>query len=326
MALTPATRTGLTTYTAGSDPHPGRVKFNEQVALLDAIIALAYQGNTVSRPLAGKAGRFYWDNQVGRLYWDDGAAWQEITVNGGGGAGRVIVPGTAGIEGTSGRSARADHTHELPLATVAAHGAMRKEDKAILDTATANAVADALARRDNGGRLNIATPTSPANATTKAYVDGQILAGAQYVDSKVGPGLTVTRWEPLDPADVPGFISNGDIWSFPLLGKTVVFGNISVHRLTGAATYIVDGANFEYTWLGTVIPVALRDTRPGNQVSGILDSTFLSGNGLRDSIQTFVQQTTGKFGVRAPSATDIGWRQITQVNVSFLYLIDTPTA
>lgn len=328
MALTPATRTGLTKYTAGSDPHPGRVKFNEQVDLVDAIMALAYQGNTVSRPPAGKAGRFYWDNQVagGRLYWDDGVAWKEITTNGGGGAGQAIVPGAAGAEGTSGRSARADHTHELPLATVAAHGAMRKEDKALLDTATATALADALVRRDAGGRINISTPTNASNATTKAYVDGQITAAAQYVDGKVGPGLTVTRWAPLNPADVPGFTSAGDIWSVPLANKTIVAGNMAVSRIPGAVNYTVDGGNVEYTWLGKIIPTALLDPRPGNQVAGILDATFLSGNGQFEGIQTFVQQTTGKFGVRAPSAAGVVWRQITQVNFSFLYVIDTPTA
>jgi hypothetical protein len=326
MALTPATRTGLTKYTAGSDPHPGRVKFNEQVDLLDAIIALAYQGNTVSRPPAGKAGRFYWDTEVlgGRLYWDDGTAWREVTTNGGGGAGRAIVPGTAGTEGTSGRSARADHTHELPLATNAQHGAMRKEDKALLDTATTNAVYDALMRRDGNGRVSVSTPVSPSQATTKAYVDGQITAAAAYVDGKVGQGVGMFQWTPLNPT-VDGFESRGTIWSASLLDHTIVIGNVSIHRLASAGSAFVDGGNIAYTDFGQIIPTQLKDPRPGNQVSGILNGTFLTGNGQFEGMQSFVQQTTGKIMFRAPTAAGVTWKAIAQVNVDFVYVIDTPT-
>jgi hypothetical protein len=185
MALLPATRTGLTQYTAGTDPHPGRVKFNEQVALLDSIVALGYQGTPAARPVAGKAARFFWDENAKRLAWDDGTAWQDLNPNGGGGAGRALVLGGNGAEGSSDRAARADHTHPLPMASSTVNGAMAAADKAKLDAATDAATAGALAKRDSSGRLSISTPTAAGNATTKSYVDGLVGQTATYVDDSV---------------------------------------------------------------------------------------------------------------------------------------------
>ncbi len=181
MALTPTPRAGLITYTAGTDPHPGRVKFNEERALFDAIMALAFQGATGERPAAGKFGRFYWDTTVFRLFWDDGVAWQDVNTNGGGGAGGAIAPGAAAIEGVSARGARADHTHTLALATAAVHGAMSAADKEKLDGATAAATANTLASRDASGRVQVAAPTTASEATNKSYVDTAVATRAASV-------------------------------------------------------------------------------------------------------------------------------------------------
>jgi hypothetical protein len=182
MALLPATRTGLTQYTAGTDPHPGRVKFNEQIALLDSIVALGYQGTPGARPVAGKAARFFWDETAKRLAWDDGTAWQDLNPNGGGGAGRALVLGGNGAEGISDRAARADHTHPLPMASSTVNGAMDKADKAKLDAATDAATNGTLMRRDSSGRASVTTPTAAGHATPKSYVDGLISNTAAYVD------------------------------------------------------------------------------------------------------------------------------------------------
>jgi hypothetical protein len=180
MALLPATRTGLTKYTAGTDPHPGRVKHNEQIDLLDSIVALGYQGTPAARPAAGKAARFFWDESAKRLAWDDGTAWQDLNPNGGGGAGAALAIGGAGAEGSSARSARADHTHPLPMASSTAPGAMSAADKALLNTATSAATGNALARRDADGRLSVANPVNSGHAAPKGYVDNLIDQAATY--------------------------------------------------------------------------------------------------------------------------------------------------
>jgi hypothetical protein len=173
MAVQKTPRTGLETYTDGSDPHPNRSKFNSERSLLDALVALAAQGVTGARPSPGIVNRLYWDTTVKRLYWDDGTAWNEITTNGGGGAGQPITPGATATEGSSARSARADHTHLLALATAAVDGAMSKGDKAKLDAASSTPTANTLVMLDANGRTQVANPAAASDAANKGYVDTQ---------------------------------------------------------------------------------------------------------------------------------------------------------
>ncbi|ASX98697.1 minor tail protein [Arthrobacter phage Colucci] len=178
MALSNTPRLGLEQYSAGTDPHPGRTKFNEERALLDALVAIASQGTTGQRPAAGKARSFYWDTSVDRLYFDNGTTWKEVTTNGGGGAGSTIVPGAAAAEGTSGRSARADHTHALALATAAVNGAMSAADKAKLDGAGPAATANTIVMLDAAGRAKVANPSATTDIANKTYVDTAIATKA----------------------------------------------------------------------------------------------------------------------------------------------------
>ena len=197
-------RLGLETYTEGSDPHPTRTKFGSEREILDALVALASQGVTSARPAPGVLNRLYWDTTVKRLYWDDGAAWNEITTNGGGGAGKSITPGVAAVEGTSARSARADHTHLLELATAAVDGAMSKADKSKLDGARPDAVPNALVQRDSGGRYQAAAPSAAGDVANKIYVDNQI-------ETRAATNHTHT-WAQVTGA--PAFITaaDGDRW------------------------------------------------------------------------------------------------------------------
>ena len=174
MAVTTTPRLGLPTYSAGSDPHPGRTDHNSRMTQLDALVALAKQGTTAERPAAKTWGRLYWDTTVSRLYWDTGTAWAEVSTVGGGGAGAALVIGGAGSEGASSRAARADHTHPLPLATASAPGAMSAADKAALAGATSAATASTLAMRDAAGRLQVGTPAGAGDAAPKSYVDAQV--------------------------------------------------------------------------------------------------------------------------------------------------------
>lgn len=199
MAITPTLRFLLKQYGSGGDPHPNRAEFNAMIDSLENNAAMFSQGITGARPAAGKRGRFYYDETVDRLYYDNGAAWKDANPNGGGGAGRALAIGAAGIEGTSARAARADHTHPLPLATAADPGAMSASDKAKLDGSTSAATADAIARRDASGRIAVGTPTAGGHATTKTYVDGRIQETADYID-----GISTVCTSTTRPAKAPG--------------------------------------------------------------------------------------------------------------------------
>lgn len=182
MTITQTLRFLLKKYGAGSDPHPNREEFNLMIDAIENNGAMFSQGNTAGRPAAGKRGRFYFDEEAARMFYDNGTGWQDINPNGGGGAGRGLVIGGIGTEGTSARAARADHTHPLPLATSAAPGALAAADKAKLDAATPNAAASALVQRDASSRISVGTPTAGAHATTKTYVDDLIQQTANFAE------------------------------------------------------------------------------------------------------------------------------------------------
>jgi len=196
MTVSQTLRFLLKKYSSGTDPHPNRDEFNAMIDAVENNAAMYSQGPTGSRPAAGKRGRTYWDETAKRTYYDDGAAWQDTNPNGGGGPGTKIVPGAAAAEGVAVKAARADHTHLLDLASGSADGAMPKTDKAKLDAATSSATADAIARRDSGGRISVNSPTSSLHTANKNYVDGQISTlgedAADYADEAVANAPTAT--------------------------------------------------------------------------------------------------------------------------------------
>src|SRR6478609_2465879 len=124
MTVIETARFLLKKYTSGGDPHPTRIDFDAMIDTVENNAAMYAQGITAARPAAGKAGRVYWDTEAKRVYYDDGTNWTDTNPNGGGGAGAKVTPAINGIEGTSARAARADHTHRIDLATSTAAGAM----------------------------------------------------------------------------------------------------------------------------------------------------------------------------------------------------------
>lgn len=213
MAITPTQRFALKQYGSGGDPHPNRAEFNAMIDAIENNAAMFSQGVTTSRPPAGKRGRFYYDEDADRIFYDNGTAWKDGNPNGGGGAGAALAIGGAGSEGVSKRSARADHTHPLPLATGAAHGAMSSGDKTKLDAATDAATANTLARRNADGRLSISTPTAAGHAANKSYVDGVIDEVADYIDAGIAGQPQIVTGSLLagavKPADKPWKIFEG---------------------------------------------------------------------------------------------------------------------
>lgn len=200
MAIEKTPRLGLTKYSSGSDLHPNRTEFNALQDLLESLVAISAQGTLSARPPAGVKNRTYWATDTARQYFDDGKQWLDVNPNGGGGAGQsVVVAGTA-AEGTSARAARADHTHNLPLAAATVNGAMAAVDKKKLDAATAAASAYTLALRNAEGQIMVGTPTSPTHAAHKEYVDGQRDTRAAKVHSHNADDVNAGV---LDPARLP---------------------------------------------------------------------------------------------------------------------------
>lgn len=189
MAQVIGARLGLTTYTAGTDPRPGRTEHNAERALLEALVVVGSQGTESARPTAGKGRALYWHTERGTLQWDTGNGWNDISVNGGGGPGRAILVGGTPVEGTSDRSARADHTHSVPLVTTTTHGAMSSTDKTKLDNAVSAATASRLIIRDAAGRAQVASPSAAADIANKGYVDSIVGGAAAPVVSADNNGL-----------------------------------------------------------------------------------------------------------------------------------------
>jgi hypothetical protein len=213
MTVIDTVRFLLKKYTSGGDPHPTRVEFNAMIDKIEDNAAMGAQGVTGARPAAGKGRRFFWDETAQRMSYDDGANWKDLNPNGGGG-GAKVTPGTDGVEGASTRSARADHTHRLDLATSTIPGAMSAADKLLLDSATPNSATNALAKRDGNARLSANTPVDPFHVATKAYVDGLITETANYVDATVAPYGEISPGTSLlagaaKPADKPWRVFEG---------------------------------------------------------------------------------------------------------------------
>lgn len=207
MAITNTPRLGIERWSHGTDRHPPRAVWDAQQATLDELVAIDRQYATLAdRPSAGVRGTYCWVEATGILYRDDGEQWRPV-VQFGGGAGATVRTGTAGSEGSSNRSARADHSHPLPLATGSAHGGMSSTDKAKLDAATAAATGGAVAQRDSAGGSAFSSvtvgnaPSSSAHATRKDYVDAQVgavhnpvgLPGAANLDSYTSSGVFIQR-------------------------------------------------------------------------------------------------------------------------------------
>lgn len=187
MAITRTPRFRLPQWGEGSDKYPGRVGWNDILTLLDGTsgnpgAALAIPSGPLSaRPEGGTFGRFFLATDQGtpeipmsRLYYDGGTGWVEINTNGGGGAGQpVVINGTA-TEGRSPRSARSDHTHNIPVATSARPGAMSAAFAAMLEKAIYGPpTPSTMPIRNWRGAIQVANPQDPLDAANKRWVEDE---------------------------------------------------------------------------------------------------------------------------------------------------------
>lgn len=175
MAETKTVRVQLPQWSEGSDPRPDRAKTNAiHQAIENQMVIDVPAGLLKNRPAQGARGRLFCatdQGSDGRVYYDNGTTWVALNTTGGGGPGLPIVINGTGTEGSSLQSARADHTHAIPLATKDNAGAMPSQWAQLCGDATSAATPNSVAVRDSGGRLIASKPTSAQHVATLDWVN-----------------------------------------------------------------------------------------------------------------------------------------------------------
>lgn len=121
MAVTETPRLGITEWSDPDDPFT-RAQLEHDHEQLENLVAIDLQGTLAARPAAGIRGRYYYATDNGIVYRDNGATWTS-TVAAGPIAGDTTTQafGDAASNGSSGRSADAQHRHGMPANPVTAH-------------------------------------------------------------------------------------------------------------------------------------------------------------------------------------------------------------
>ena len=175
MAETKTVRVQLPQWSEGSDPRPDRAKTNAiHQAIENQMVIDVPAGLLKNRPVQGVRGRLFCatdQGSDGRVYYDNGTTWVALNTTGGGGPGLPIVINGTGTEGSSVQSARADHTHAIPLATRDNAGAMPSQWAQLCADATAAATPNTAAVRDSGGRLTARPPVSAQHVATMDWTE-----------------------------------------------------------------------------------------------------------------------------------------------------------
>lgn len=175
MAETKTVRVQLPQWSEGSDPRPDRAKTNAiHQAIENQMVIDVPAGQLKNRPVQGVRGRLFCatdQGSDGRVYYDNGTTWVALNTTGGGGPGLPVVINGAGAEGSSLQSARADHTHAIPLATKDNAGAMPSQWAQLCGDATSAPTPGTVAVRDSGGRLTANPPTSAQHVATMDWVE-----------------------------------------------------------------------------------------------------------------------------------------------------------
>ena len=175
MAETKTVRVQLPQWSEGSDPRPDRAKTNAiHQAIETQMVIDVPAGQLKNRPVQGVHGRLFCatdQGSDGRVYYDNGTTWVALNTTGGGGPGLPVVINGTGTEGSSLQSARADHTHAIPLATKDNAGAMPSQWAQLCGDATAAPTPGTIAVRDSGGRLTANPPVSAQHVATMDWTE-----------------------------------------------------------------------------------------------------------------------------------------------------------
>lgn len=219
MAVTKSPRLGLDRWSAGTDLHPNRAEWDAQQGRLDDLVAIDVEVATFADRPAPKRGVYMWVVDEQRLYRSTATGWVTTAKIGGGGRGTQITIGaaSAAVEGASAFAARADHTHNLPLATSTVDGAMSRADKAKLDAATPDATPGTVVSRSSSGGVFLnavaltAQPVTVNHATRKDYVDASVAARFPFALSAGSGSINdiLTEGQYQQPSASPVTTANG---------------------------------------------------------------------------------------------------------------------
>lgn len=291
MARIVGTRLGLVTYTSGTDPRPGREEHNAERELIEANVVLGGQGAESARPTPGRGKALYWNESRNVLQWDSTTGWRDVSTNGGGGPASAVVVGGTSTEGTSDRSARADHSHAIVMATTTSGGAMSAADKSKLDAATSANTASRLMIRDAGGRAQVVSPAVAADIANKGYVDAIVGGAAAPVVTADNNGLAT-----------PSMLSRTNEVGAASTGATA--GRLVVRDAAGRAQFAApsstgDAANKSY--VDTQIQTHRHDA--GHITTGVFSSARLP---VVSSTQNGVMVAADKAFLDGASSSAIG--------------------
>jgi hypothetical protein len=192
---------------------------------------------------------------------------------------------------------------------------MSAADKALLDTSTAAATANAVAKRDANGRLSVNTPVDAGQAATKGYVDGILTQAADYADAKT---LAGTAPQELAPLSVIGYSLTGKVYvkhEGPFNRITV---QVNITR-TGGNGVIPTGPSFSS--FGPVLPAGARDA--GTDAPDMYLPVAVSGGSTNAHGTLFIDPQTGVFSIKATGA-DFTMTTGATFTVNADYLVTAP--
>lgn len=319
MAREQTPRLGLDTFTSGSDLHPNREEFNDRMRRIDDQAAVFDQvpGQTLPDPgIPGRVLVFRGGNPGNMrdvIYYDDGESWSPFVQFGSSDLLRNIVTSSSATVGTSTRAARADHSHQLPLATATTHGALPSGDKAALNGRTSNPVSSTMMIRDGNGRTQAQDPSTAQHVATKRYVDsGMPLAtpasqGAMSAPDKAKLNTATSN-------NTPGSIVQR---STPSGHFAIPTPNANTHPTTKG--YVDDLVNQGMVFRGTAPQhlnnaqeIGVYDVQPGMTTGGNPATSFAtlfvpaSSAAAGHSWQILFQHNGGQMWTRSRHTT-LGW-------------------
>lgn len=172
-------------------------------------------------------GRLIYNSTEDTIKVYSGSAWRKMVHN-------VSSGGSSSVAITISES-NGSITVTPNLATSSTDGVMSASDKSKLDDATSEATASKLVIRDINGQAKFGTPTDPAHAATKGYVD----AARSGLDVKQSVRVATTA-----PINIASDLENGDVIDGVTLatGNRVLVKNQSTASENGIYVVVASGA------------------------------------------------------------------------------------
>lgn len=172
-------------------------------------------------------GRMYYNSTYDIIRYYTGSTWKLLVNN--------VTSGGTYASALTVTESGGSITITANLATTSAAGLLSSTFWNDLNNATASATANTLAKRDENGNINVATPTASGHAATKGYVD----AARSGLDVKQSVRVATT-----DPINIASDLENGDTIDGVTLatGDRVLVKNQSTASENGIYVVVASGA------------------------------------------------------------------------------------